>query len=165
MFYEPIFSGPESGQDSRSGRGRKSPSVERRGVKARRNISPLFPAVALLFGVGACVAPRGGAVASAPPEIIAMTPSSGPAGTAYPLKVTIIGRGFEPTGNTVTFGPIELMDLPSSDSQHLVFQAPKTVPSRGEVPPLVLPPGEYAVTVTTGAGTSRAMLFILTSRP
>ncbi len=119
--------------------------------------------IAGLSGLGACLAPtRGDSLASAPPEIIAITPSSGPAGTAYPIEATILGRGFAATGNVVTFGPIQLPDLASRDGQHITFLVPKEVPSRGEVPPMVLIPGEYSVTVTTPAGTSPAMLFTLT---
>jgi hypothetical protein len=66
------------------------------------------------------------------------------------------------TGNTVTFGPVQIPDLPSPDGQHITFFVPKEVPSSGEVPPMVLPYGEYPVTVTTLAGTSVAIRFTLT---
>jgi len=69
-----------------------------------------------------------------------------------------------PTGNTVTFGPVRISDLPSPDGRHITFFVPKEVPSRGEVPPMVLLYGGYAVTVTTQAGTRRAVQFTLTRR-
>lgn len=70
-----------------------------------------------------------------------------------------------PTGNTVTFGPVQVPDLSSSDGRHIDFFVPKEVASRGEVPPMVLPYGDYPVTVTTPAGTSRPVVFTLTGGP
>lgn len=67
-----------------------------------------------------------------------------------------------PTGNTVTFGSVQVPDLPSPDGRHIDFFVPKEVPSRSEVPPMVLPHGEYSVTVTTQAGTSGPVVFTLT---
>jgi hypothetical protein len=123
-------------------------------------------AAAGLLGLAGCLASRPvDSAAGAPPEIIAITPSSGPAGTAYPIEVTLLGRGFGAAANVVTFGPVQLPDLASPDGQHITFLVPKEKPSRGEVPPLVLPRGQYPITVTTAAGTSPAVLFTLTSRP
>jgi hypothetical protein len=99
-----------------------------------------------------------------PPQLIEIVPASGPAGAAYPLQATIRGTGFAPAGNVVEFGPLRIPDLPS-DGTRITFHVPKAMPSRGEVPPLILTPGEYRVTVTTPSGTSNALTFTLTRSP
>jgi hypothetical protein len=77
--------------------------------------------------------------------------------------VTVEGRGFAEAGNIVDFGGIQVEGLPSSEGgSRLVFSVPKMIPSAGEVPPMVLQPGEYAVTVTTPWGTSRPVIFTIT---
>lgn len=97
-----------------------------------------------------------------PPELIDIVPASGPAGEAYPIQATIRGTGFLPTGNVVEFGPVKIGDLPSTGGVRIAFSVPKVVPSKGEVPPMVLTEGDYRVTVTTSAGTSNALMFRLT---
>jgi len=97
-----------------------------------------------------------------PPELIEIVPASGPAGIAYPLQAIIRGAGFMATGNVVEFGPARIPDLPSADGIRITFSVPKQMPSRGEVPPMVLTPGDYRVTVTTASGTSNALTFTLT---
>src|SRR5688572_23866270 len=42
------------------------------------------------------------------PVIDTVTPASGPAGTAYPIEITISGRNFTDTANVVTFGPVRM---------------------------------------------------------
>jgi hypothetical protein len=96
------------------------------------------------------------------PELSEIIPTAGPAGTAYPLRVTIRGTGFLPAGNEINFGPLKIPDVPSEDGSQLSFQLPKQMPSVGEVPPMVLPPGEYQVTVKTMVGISNALPFTLT---
>jgi hypothetical protein len=100
-----------------------------------------------------------------PPELIEITPASGPAGEAYPLRATIRGTGFMPAGNVVEFGPLKIPDLPSADGVRITFQVPKLLPSRSEVPPMVLTAGDYRVTVSTPAGTSNALTLTLTRGP
>jgi hypothetical protein len=99
--------------------------------------------------------------------LIDIVPASGPAGGAYPLRATVRGTGFMPTGNVVAFGPVRIPDLPSSEASRITFAVPKSVASRGrgDVPPAVLPPGEYRVTVTTSTGTSNELIFQLTRAP
>lgn len=99
------------------------------------------------------------------PRLTEIVPARGPAGAAYPLQATLRGTGFAPIGNTVEFGPARLADLPSANGKEIAFAIPKTLPSRGEVPPMVLPPGEYRVSVTTPAGTSNPLTFTLTPGP
>jgi len=132
----------------------------------RRNIScvTFLALVGTLVGGSSCLHATMAELNPPPvePVISDISPSSGPAGIAYPIQATIRGQGFVLTRNTVTFGPVQIPDLPSPDGQHINFFVPKEVPSRGEVPPMVLPHGEYSVTVTTPAGTSRSVVFTLT---
>lgn len=97
------------------------------------------------------------------PEITRLEPDSGPAGQAYPIRLSIHGRRFAASGNTVQFGPVVLADLPSTDGgTRIVASVPKVRPARGEVPPFELLPGRYDVTVRTPAGSSNAVTFTLT---
>lgn len=97
------------------------------------------------------------------PVVTLLEPSSGWAGTAYPYRVTIHGSGFMETGNVVVFGPVRIPDRASTNGgTRIVFSVPKERPSTGEVPPMVLPAGEYAVTVTTESGKSTPVTFTLT---
>jgi hypothetical protein len=111
-------------------------------------------------------ASTGGSLAQAkPPELIEIIPASGPAGQAYPLRATIRGTGFMSAGNIVEFGRLKIPDVPSTEAGRISIFIPKIIPRRSEVPPLVFPPGEYRVTVTTTAGTSNALVFTLTPEP
>ena len=113
--------------------------------------------------LGCSQANRGEVPAPSGPTILSLSPTEGPAGTAYPIEVTITGTGFASEGNTVTFGDISIRDLASTESgTRITFFAPKERPSTGEVPPFVLMPGEYRVTVTTPQGTSNTVKFNLT---
>jgi hypothetical protein len=118
------------------------------------------------FGLG-CAGnqpPDPGPGQTAAVSISRLTPSSGRAGEAYPIEVTIEGHGFAEEGNTVTFGDVEVPGLESSEGgTRILFWVPKERPSTGEVPPEILEPGEYPVTVTTEAGTSGPVNFILTA--
>lgn len=96
------------------------------------------------------------------PVITALVPAAGPAGEAYPIRMVIEGRGFNETGNIVTFGSIRSRGLPSSQGgTRITFWVPKEVPSTGEAPPRILEPGRYPVTVTTTRGTSEPVTFTL----
>ena len=97
------------------------------------------------------------------PVIDRLEPATGRAGEAYPITVTIHGSHFTASGNTVTFGSVEIADRSSSTGgTRIVFSVPKMRPSRGEVPPMVLQPGEYEVRVTNANGTSEPAVFTLT---
>jgi hypothetical protein len=127
-----------------------------------------FARAVILWGLPSLIAatPQQVSLAQAqPPTLIDIVPASGPAGEAYPLQATIRGTGFLPSGNVVEFGPVKIPDLPSASGVRITFPVPKLVPSRGEVPPMVLPEGDYRVTVTTSAGTSNALTFRLTRGP
>lgn len=97
------------------------------------------------------------------PAIDRLEPASGWAGEAYPITVTIYGSHFTASDNIVTFGSLEIADRPSSNGgTQVVFSVPKMFPSSGEVPPMVLQPGEYDVRVTNANGTSEPAVFTLT---
>ena len=120
----------------------------------------LWAAISLFVPMAGAQQPRPDA--ARPPELIDITPAFGPAGPAYPLQATIRGTGFMPTGNVVEFGPVTISDVPSTDGTQITFAIPKLVASGGEVSPFVLQPGEYRVTVRTGAVTSNALIFTFT---
>lgn len=126
----------------------------------------VFAGVIAAGGCGRASAPAPPAqavVAAAPPVITALVPAEGPAGPDAPLDVEIVGTGFADEGNVVRFGPVSIPDLRSTDGgTRIRFPVPKELPGTGEAPPMVLPPGEYEVTVTTAAGTSNVMRFRLT---
>jgi len=101
-----------------------------------------------------------------PPALERVVPASGPAGVAYPLRVTLEGRHFADSANVVTFGPMALRGLPSSESgTRIVLFLPKESPAVGEAPPAVLQPGTYRLTVSTAAGESNALAFELKPEP
>ena len=125
-------------------------------------LSFAFCSLAVISGCSRPQARADAAPLPAGPVITRLDPASGPAGVAYPIRVTIEGRAFAPASNTVRFGPVELPGLPSTDGgTRIVFFAPKETPSRSEVPPAPLLPGPYDVTVTTVDGTSRPAVFTL----
>jgi hypothetical protein len=100
------------------------------------------------------------------PAIVRLLPAAGPAGTAYPIQVTIEGRNFADSANTITFGSVTLDRVASADGgTRIVFYAPKEVPSTGEVPPAPLLPGAYEVKVSTPRGSSNVVTFVLTRSP
>ena len=126
-------------------------------------MSRLLATVSLaLAGVIACHSPT---MVFAAPVITDIVPTSGPVGPDYPIQATIRGQGFTPTGNVVNFGPVRLRELPSIDGTAITIGVPKQISSGGEVPPLVLLPGEYPVTVTNADGTSNPVTFTLTGSP
>lgn len=95
--------------------------------------------------------------------ITALEPDAAPAGPAHPLDAVIVGTGFAPAGNVVRFGPVRIPDLRSTDGgTRIRFPVPKELPATGEAPPMMLPPGDYEVSVTTAAGTSNVIRFRLT---
>jgi hypothetical protein len=141
------------------------------GVSVRRPASEVMSRrivvmISILCGVSAVAGGTHTCLAQPePPHLVSLAPASGPAGPAYPLRVTIDGTGFMPTGNVVEFGPVRIPSVESPDGARIIFGVPKLIPRRGEVPPAVLTPGEYPVTVTTSLGRSNSLNFTLTRGP
>ncbi len=97
------------------------------------------------------------------PRIERIEPTSGPAGEDYPIDLTIYGGGFADTNNVVHFGSLTIANRPSTNGgTQIIVAVPKITESGGEVPPFVLQPGEYPITVTTARGTSEPVMFRLT---
>ena len=139
----------------------------RRAGSCLRSLRSGLPVLACssLAALVSVVATPGARPQANPPTLTEIVPASGPAGPAYPLHVTIRGTGFMPTGNVVRFGPVTIPNVSSPDGSRIMFYAPKAMPSRGEVPPAALTPGDYPVAVTNSAGTSNALSFRLTHGP
>jgi hypothetical protein len=96
------------------------------------------------------------------PRIERIDPTSGPAGEDYPIDLTIYGSGFT-TNNVVHFGSVAIPNRPSTNGgTQITVAIPKITESSGEVPPFVLQPGEYPITVTTARGRSEPVMFRLT---
>ena len=97
------------------------------------------------------------------PVIERVVPDRGPAGSDYPIRVTIEGRRFADSGNTVTFAAVATPDLPGThDCTRIEMFLPKEGSTAGEVSPPPLLPGDYELTVTTPRGTSPPVRFTLT---
>jgi hypothetical protein len=103
---------------------------------------------------------------STAPFISAVSPTSGLAGVAYPIELTILGRNFADTNNVVTFGSVTIKSVKSTGGgTRITVHAPKEMPSTGEVPPMPLMAGSYNVRVTTPSGASNAVPFALRGSP
>ena len=97
------------------------------------------------------------------PVITRLEPTSGPAGEDYPIDLTIYGSGFAEADNVVHFGSVTISNRPSTNAgTQITVAVPKIIESSGEVPPFVIQPGEYPITVTTARGTSEPVMFRLT---
>ncbi len=140
----------------------KHPAFARVSPSVRRRTALLFTLVTTFVSCSRSEPGRAAPTMSGNPAIDRLEPASGWAGQAYPITVTIYGSHFTESDNTVTFGSIEIADRPSSNGgTQIVFSVPKVFPSRGEVPPMVLLPGEYDVRVTNANGTSEPAVFTL----
>ncbi len=98
-------------------------------------------------------------------QISTLSPSSGPVGT----KVTITGRGFTSTGNTVSLNNYKVTgNVSSSNGTTLQFSVPATLaPDCGQgmmCPNYFLPvsPGSDNINVSNANGTSNSMAFTVT---
>jgi hypothetical protein len=132
----------------------------------RRGILSGFALIVIVAAAGACAPRAKVGVTEPPPSITSISPATGPAGTAYPIEVTIAGRNFADSTNVVTFGPVTLRAVRSTaGGTSIVFQAPKEMPSAGEVPPAPLLAGTYSVRVATSAGVSNPIVFVLGREP
>ena len=117
---------------------------------------------------GDCVANARTTHAARPPRLSRLAPgsiSSTALAAGGAVWVDVKGRGFDPTHNAVSFGPVTLRAVTSSDRcTHLRFVVPTQFPASGEVPPQQIGVGTYRVRVTTPRGTSNALSFVITGR-
>ena len=95
------------------------------------------------------------------PHLTILTPSSGSLSSGQIITVEVAGDRLTATGNLAFFGPIRLGELASADGRTIRFAVPQTFPSRGEVPPMVMQPGTYAVYVVNSNGTSDTLRFTI----
>jgi len=95
------------------------------------------------------------------PHLTTLTPSSGSLASGQIITVEVAGEGFTATGNAAFFGSIKLGDLASADGRTIRFAVPQTAPSRGEVPPMAMQPGTYAVYIVNSNGTSDTLKFAI----
>lgn len=128
----------------------------------------LRPKIAV-YGIGllglsiACGKPSPDVTPETLPRIDSISPAEGPAGVAYPIQVTMVGRGFTEAGNVIVFDDMEIGEFESQgDGTLLTFFVPKERDSTGEVPPFPLMPGEYSVVVRNSLGESNSVTFRLT---
>lgn len=119
--------------------------------------------LALLGGCARSPSVEANPDAGSAPVITRLEPTSGPAGEDYPIDLTIYGSGFTEADNVVHFGSVAISNRPSTNAgTQIKVAVPKIIESSGEVPPFVLQPGEYPITVTTARGTSEPAMFRLT---
>ena len=98
-------------------------------------------------------------------SISSLSPASGPAGT----QVTITGKGFSSSDNTVQFSRNTISNLNSGDGNTLTFIVPSfwaypCPPNAPLCPGPISPnlPGQYPVYVTNSNGTSNNLTFTVT---
>lgn len=97
------------------------------------------------------------------PVITSISPSYGPFGTV----VTIYGRNFNSTSNSVNFGNVNNIayNIPSYDGTSLRFTIPSSPCAQGSsyCIQIAFAPGQYPLSVTTPKGTSNSVTFTATS--
>lgn len=93
------------------------------------------------------------------PVLTSVTPQSGPFGTA----VTIYGRNFSRTSNSINFAGVNniVTNVPSYDGVSVQFTVPASPCPQGNnvCPMMALAPGQYPISVTTSGGTSNSVMF------
>jgi hypothetical protein len=91
------------------------------------------------------------------PALLEVLPPAASADPGEPLDLRIDGCGFSADKNVVRVGEITVRNVRSTErGTHIRLVVPKELPSRGEVPPMLLGAGAYDVTVNNGRGTSNA---------
>lgn len=89
------------------------------------------------------------------PVIESISPSSGPAGTLVTLK----GKNFTPTGNTVYAGHVILNDVSSADGKIITFKVSSPLPEGTKGFPFPLKFGFFVENIN---GASNVEIFLLT---
>jgi len=101
---------------------------------------------------------------SSAPAVTSVQPLAGPVGA----RVVIVGTGFSETANIVNFGVSAFPNIMSVNGT-IMFTVPTQTnpPCRNATPPCeiataLITPGDYALSVTTGQGTSTPVTFTVT---
>ncbi len=104
-------------------------------------------------------------VAGKRPHLERAIPSSADLSTGDVVEVELRGTGFTATGNAVWFGSLSVGSVASVNGTSLRFIVPSQHPARGEVPPMMMQAGDYAVSIRNRNGVSDTISFTLRSGP
>jgi hypothetical protein len=99
------------------------------------------------------------------PHLERAIPSSADLSTGDVVEVELRGTGFTATGNAVWFGSLSVGSVASANGTSLRFIVPSQHPARGEVPPMMIQAGDYAVSIRNRNGVSDTISFTLRSGP
>ena len=99
------------------------------------------------------------------PHLERAIPSSADLSTGDVVEVELRGTGFTATGNAVWFGSLSVGSVASVNGTSLRFIVPSQHPARGEVPPMMMQAGDYAVSIRNRNGVSDTISFTLRSGP
>ncbi len=99
------------------------------------------------------------------PHLERAIPSSADLSTGNVVEVELRGTGFTATGNAVWFGSLSVGSVASANGTSLRFIVPSQHPARGEVPPMMIQAGDYAVSIRNRNGVSDTISFTLRSGP
>lgn len=95
------------------------------------------------------------------PDLEKLTPTAATISPGTVVMVEITGSRFTSAANTVYFGAVRLDGLASPDGRVIRFSIPESIPSRGEVPPMMIAEGAYRVYVVNANGVSDTLTFTL----
>ena len=138
----------------------------------------MHPSAVPIVGVGlmslvACALnrPASGQSPESPPVVVSLArphleraaPNSASLDMGSLVQVELYGTGFTASDNAIAFGPLSAGTVASADGRTLRFIVPSQYPARGEVPPMVVSPGDYAVTVKNSNGISDTLVFTVRS--
>ncbi len=104
-------------------------------------------------------------VADKRPHLERAIPSGADLSTGDVVEVELRGSGFTATGNAVWFGSLSVGSVASANGTSLRFIVPSQHPARGEVPPMMIQAGDYAVSIRNRNGVSDTISFTLRSGP
>jgi len=133
------------------------------------------PSIVALVAVaamsGACArreAPPADAAAAtqgALPELLRFVPDSADISLGQVVRVLAIGRRFDPTNNTVEFGPVPLRRVAANATgDTIAFTVPLERLSGGGAPPQPVDPGTYNVRIVTAVGRTATLPFRVLTR-
>ncbi len=122
----------------------------------------------LMLGLAGCVGSsvRKASPSSAGPTILTVTPTPFLLHEGSNAVLTIRGESFSADSNSVRIGAQQWDGIPSQDAgTRIQFIVPDRVPSGGGAAPMLWASGEYAVSVRTRQGVSRAVSLTIQTSP